>query len=204
MKEMFLITPSVEEMEKIREALRRIAPDQQTKILRKAQRETAKQARERLAERAKESYTVKNVGFKKEMAIRQRGGSSAPAAIIYSSGHPLPLIQFKTSRRAGVAKAQVVKSGHLKTLRRSFINNIAEKDSVRRRDTAKGKKGSLIKHFGVAERQGKARLHIEEKYSNSVPVMLGSGKHVYGIVEPLIGSDLQKNLERFVSQALGS
>jgi len=33
--------------------------------------------------------------------------------------------------------------------------------------------------------------------------MIGSEKHVYGMVEPYIAEDLQKNLRRFVDEALG-
>lgn len=186
MKELFLIGVDTNE---VKQVLSRAESYQQMKLLKKALKKTAEQARTRLAEQAQDSYTVKNVGFKKEMRIRQRGGFSSPAAVIESSGQPLELIRYKTSRRNRVVKAQVVKPGRLKPLTNSFKNNVA--------------KGDTKKHLAIAERQGKARLPIKTKFSNSVPAMLGSSKHVYGIVEPLIGSDLQKNLERFIDQALG-
>ncbi|MDM8298067.1 hypothetical protein QUW58_23000 [Enterocloster aldenensis] len=186
MKEMFLIGVNTDE---VKQKLSRAAPDQQMKLLKKALKKTAEQARIRLAEQAQDSYTVKNVGFKKEMRIRQRGGFSSPAAIIESSGQPLELIRYKTSWRRRTAKVQVVKPGRLKPLTNSFKNNVAKEGSKR--------------HLAIAERVGKERLPIKTKFSSSIPVMLGSSKHVYGIVEPHIGSDLQKNLERFIDQSLG-
>ncbi len=182
-------------------------PQMQNQALRKAVAATAKQARERLASRAQESYTVKNAGFKKAMRIRTSSGR-APASTIRSEGEPLPLNRFKISRgkKAGV-KAQVVKPGSLKRLERggikAFVNNIAAKNQVRRKDTKKGKAGTAVRHFAVAQREGKERLEIKEKFSNSIPVMLGSSERVYGNVQPYIAADLQENLRKFVDEALG-
>lgn len=179
----------------------------QNQALRKAVAATAKQARERLASRAQESYTVKNAGFKKAMRIRTSSGRT-PASTIRSEGEPLPLNRFKISRgkKAGV-KAQVVKPGSLKRLERggikSFVNNIAAKNQVRRKDTQKGKAGTAVRHFAVAQRKGRERLKINEKFSNSIPVMLGSSERVYGSVQPYIAADLQENLRKFVDEALG-
>lgn len=44
---------------------------------------------------------------------------------------------------------------------------------------------------------------INEKFSNSIPVMLGSEKRVYGLVEPYIAGDLQDNLRKIVDAAIG-
>lgn len=176
------------------------------KALKKAVKETAKQARERLAKQAQKSYTVKNAGFNKNMKIRIVSGSH-PAAIIRSDGEPLPLKEFKTSKAGKTTRAQVLKHGTLKPLERggikAFINNIADKNQVRKRDTKKGKTGSSVRHIAVAQRSGKDRLEINEKFSNSIPVMIGSQEHVYGVVEPNIGEDLQNYLHNFVKQALG-
>ena len=182
-------------------------PQMQNRALRKAVAATAKQARERLASRAQESYTVKNAGFKKAMRIRTSSGRT-PASTIRSEGEPLPLNRFKISRgkKAGV-KAQVVKPGSLKRLERggikSFVNNIAAKNQVRRKDTQKGKAGTAVRHFAVAQRKGRERLKINEKFSNSIPVMLGGSERVYGSVQPYIAADLQENLRKFVDEALG-
>ena len=60
-----------------------------------------------------------------------------------------------------------------------------------------------MRHVAVAQRQGRKRLEIHEKFSNSIPAMLGSEEHVYGIVEPEIGVNLQDNLRKFIDQAMG-
>ena len=100
-----------------------------------------------------------------------------------------------------------MKQGKLKELERggikAFINNIAHKGQTRGKDTKKGTAGSAVRHIAVAQRKGKERLKINEKYSSSVPAMLGSQKHVYGLVEPYIAGDLQMNLRKFVDQTLG-
>ena len=136
--------------EQVRRLLSRLEDAQlQNQALKKAVAATAKQARESLASKAQESYTVKNAGFKKAMRIRTSSGQ-APASIIRSEGEPLPLNRFKVSRgrKAGV-KAQVVKPGSLKRLERggikAFVNNIAARGQVRRKDTKKGKAGSAVR-----------------------------------------------------------
>lgn len=196
------------DLDAVKEMLNKLEPQQQDKALKKALRMTAEQARQRLADKAQESYTVKDVGFKKEMKIRtsSAGGYSAT---IRSEGSPLPLIRFKYSKGKRETKVQVVKPGTLKPLRlergniNAFVNNIAAKDQVRKKTTKKGAKGSAVRHYAIAQRQGKARLHIEEKYGNSIPMMIGSSKRVYGIVQPQIGADLAENLRKFIDEALG-
>ena len=178
----------------------------QNQVLKKAVSATTKQARERLASRAQIAYTVKNAGFKKAMRIRTRSGK-VPASVIHSEGEPLPLNRFKISKgkKTGV-KAQVLKNGRLKKLEKggikSFVNNIAAKGQIRRKDTRKGKAGSAVRHIAVAQREGKERLEIHEKFSNSIPIMLGSSEHVYGVIQPYIAVDLQANLEKFVDEAM--
>lgn len=176
------------------------------KALKKAVKETAKQARERLAKQAQKSYTVKNAGFKKSMQIRMISGNY-PMAIIRAEGEPLPLKEFKVSKSGKTIRAQVLKHGSMKELERgrikAFINNIADKGQVRKKKTSKGEAGSRVKHIAVAQRKGKNRLTINEKFSNSIPVMIGSQKQVYGVTEPYIAEDLRRNLSIFVEQALG-
>lgn len=193
-------------LDEVKEALYKLEPRQQNQALKKALRETAKQARETLAKQAQASYTVKNVGFKKAMTIRMISGS-VPAARLHAGGEPLPLKNFKVSAGARTTKAQVLKRGRLKELKRggikAFVNNIAKKGQTRKKDSKKGAAGSQVRHVAVAQRQGKERLGINEKFSNSIPAMLGSEEHVYGIVEPEIGANLQDNLRKFIDQAMG-
>ena len=185
--------------EQVRRLLSRLEDAQlQNQALKKAVAATAKQARESLASKAQESYTVKNAGFKKAMRIRTSSGQ-APASIIRSEGEPLPLNRFKVSRGRKAGSLKRLERGGIK----AFVNNIAARGQVRRKDTKKGKAGSAVRHIAVAQRAGKERLEINEKFSNSIPVMLGSSERVYGIVQPHIAVDLQENLRRFVDEALG-
>ena len=81
------------------------------------------------------------------------------------------------------------------------LKQTAEK--ARKKDTEKGKAGTAVRHIAVAQRKGEKRLVINEKFSNSIPVMLGSEKRVYGLVEPYIAGDLQDNLRKIVDAAIG-
>lgn len=187
-----------------RKILQGLEPNIQNQVLHRALRKTAEQARERLARKAQDSYTIKDAGFNKAMRIRR----VKHLAKITAEGAPLPLERFRYSE-GNVVKAQVVKQGRLKALIsqktgiKAFVNNISARNYKRSRDTKKGKAGSLIKHFAIVQREGKKRLGIEEKYSSSIPVMLGSEKRVYGPAAPYIASDLQTNLQYFVDKALG-
>lgn len=200
-----LILVSVD-TEAVRSVLRGLDPKKQNTVLKKALKQTSEQARNRLAEKAQGSYTVKNAGFKKAMRIRVSGTS----ARILSEGEPLSLEKFRHRRtsKSGV-KVQVVKSGGLKPIisqrngAKAFLNNIAKKGQTRKKTTRKGTAGSAVRHIAIAQRRSSARLTINEKFSNSIPAMIGSEKHVYGMVEPYIAEDLQENLRRFVDEALG-
>ena len=192
----------------VKDLFNKLEPKKQNWALKKAQNEAAKEARKELARRAEEIYTVKNAGFNREMKIRTRSGKF-PAAVIYSSGEPLPLRRFKYSKGKKVTKVQVLKQGGMKTLAypgsgiKGFVNNIARKGQVRKRKTSKGNEGTTVRHLAVAQRTGRERLEIREKFSNSIPIMLGSPKYVYGVVEPHIGNTLTEYLEKFIRQALG-
>ena len=192
-------------LDEVKDALYKLEPRQQNQALKKALRETAKQAREKLVKQAQASYTVKNAGFKKAMTIRMVSGS-VPAAKLHAEGEPLPLRSFKVSARGRTTRAQVLKRGRLKELKRggikAFVNNIARKGQTRKKSSRKGAAGSQVRHVAVAQRQGRKRLEIHEKFSNSIPAMLGSEEHVYGIVEPEIGTNLQDNLLKFIVQTL--
>lgn len=194
------------DLKELKKALYKLEPEQQNIGLKRALKETAKQAREQLAKQAQGSYTIQNAGFKKAMRISMVSGT-VPAARIRATGEPLPLRNFKVSADGRTTKAQVLKRGRLKVLKRggimAFVNNIANKNQVRKRDTKKGKAGSRVRHIAIAQRKGKERLEINEKFSNSIPMMLGSEKQVFSVVEPDIGVNLQDNLRKFIDQALG-
>lgn len=176
------------------------------KVLRNAVNQTAKQARRGLAEEAQRTYTVKKVGFNKEMRIR-RASTGSPEAVITAEGSPLPLKDFYFSRSGGQIRVKVLRAGSLEPLEkggiRAFVNNIAKKGQTRKRDTRKGRKGSAVRHIAIAQREGRERLHIHERFSNSIPMMIGNEDRVYGVMEPRIQDMLQANIDREIEKVLG-
>lgn len=180
-------------------------------VVKKAVNDTAKAAKKELALTAKATYTVKKANFTGEMKIKS-ATTGKREAVIEASGEPLPLIRFKVSAGKKTTKVQVLKVGTLKELKskknkrgpegiKAFVNNIARKGQIRSRDTKKGKAGTAVIHKAVAQREGKERLGINEKYSNSIPMMLGS-KRVFGEKKEDIAKILRKNLEKHIAIVL--
>lgn len=176
------------------------------KVLKNAINQTAKQARKDLATEAQKTYTVKAGGFNKAMKLKG-ATTSRLEATIKATGEPLPLKSFRISKAGGQIRAQVLKSGGLKPLERNgikaFVNNVAKKDQERKKDTEKGRKGSKVTHIAVAQRLGDKRLKIKTLWSNSIPVMIGNEKRVYGTVKPHIKDNLKKNVNAQVRKVLG-
>lgn len=176
------------------------------KVLKNALNQTAKQARKDLATEAQKTYTIKNGGFNRAMKLKPASSGNLEA-VITAKGAPLPLKNFRFSKAGGQVRVQVLKSGGLKPLIKgnikAFVNNIARKGQKRKKDTKKGKAGTDVKHNAIAQRLTEKRLGIKEKYSNSVPVMIGNEKRVYGIVRPDIQKNLQENIEKQVQKVLG-
>ncbi len=180
--------------------------NQAPSVLKNAINQTAKQARKDLASEAQKKYTIKNAGFNRAMRLKAASVSNMEA-VITASGAPIPLKNFRVSKAGGRVRAQVLKSGGLKELevggRKAFVNNIARKGQTRKRDTAKGGKGTQVKHMSVAQRLTEKRLHIKELYSNSIPIMIGNEDRVYGVVKPNIQDNLQRNIEYQIRKVLG-
>lgn len=175
------------------------------KALKNAINQTAKQARKDLASEAQKTYVVKTGGFNKAMKIKNASAGSLEATI-KATGAPLPLKDFRISKAGGQVKAQVLKSGSLKPLVKgnikAFVNNIARRGQTRKRDTSKGAKGTNVRHLAVAQRLAGDRLPIKTFYGNSIPVMIGNEKRVYGVVRPSIEEHLQENVDKQVRKIL--
>lgn len=173
-------------------------------VLKKAVNETAKQTKKKLNKKAKETYTVKKANFNDVMQI-EAATVGKLIAVISARGEPLPLSRFKVSKGKKTTKVQILKEGSLKELKKgdikAFVNNIANKNQVRKRDTSKGQKGSKVIHTAVAQRAGKERLGINEKYSNSLPAMLGSAR-TFGELEPDVADLLKKNIDKHINALL--
>lgn len=158
-------------------------------VMKDALNKTAKQARTDLRRKAQETYTVKAGKFNKAMTIKNATAGNL-TAIIETSGSPLKIIDYQVKmNKAGEVKARILKTGGLKLLQKGGIKAFK----------AEMKNG----HKGIFQRKGSERLPIKELYSNSIPVMIGNEKRVYGIVEPKIRDHLKKNIEGQISRVLG-
>ncbi len=157
------------------------------KVLVKSINDTATWARREFAQEAKKTYTIKSGGFNRSMKIKKANYSSLEA-IISSEGAPIELKQFKYSAGKKTTKAQVITSGGLKELQRNGIKAFVA-------TFASG-------HTTIAQRRGSERLPIKVLFSNSIPMMLGNEKRVYGIVEPKIQEKLDEYISKHIKKVL--
>lgn len=173
------------------------------RALKNALNATAKDARKDLANKARETYTVKIGGFNSQMKI-ERASTGNLVAIIRSQGAPLELKKFSVQggRRGSAMTTQINKKHGRKSWGgNAFVNNIARNGQTRKRGTAKGAAGSAVSHVAAAVRHG-SRLPIKKLFSVSVPQMIGNEKDVYGVVKPHIQENLQKNIDAQVAKIL--
>lgn len=170
----------------------------------KAINKTARETKRLLALGAERKYTFRNPNFAKEMRS-QSATLSRIQATIKATGEPRVLTDFKIVKDEDTIKAQVLKEGSPKELKKTdgdikaFINNIANKNQIRSRDTKKGKAGTRVIHVGVAQRKGKERLTINELYGNSVPKML---EKTFDEKKTLIVEKLKGNLDKHIESIM--
>lgn len=158
-------------------------------VISRALNKTATTARVDLARRAQEAYTIKSGGFKKEMTI-QKANRGNLVAVIHSSGRPITSIRFKYSKNAQgkggrAARLNVVKGNGLKPLDKGGI------------------KAFIGPNGHIFQREGAARKPIKRISSNSIPKMIGSERHVYGIERPHINQNLNKYMEQQIALIVG-
>ena len=160
--------------------------DQAPKVLARAINDTAKQARKKLVDKAQETYVVKTGRFNKAMTIKT-ANQNRLAATITTKGAPMELHDFKvspsgrpsSSNLPDTVKGKVVAANSLKSLQKGNIKAFITA-------FASG-------HITVAQRTGPSRLPIKTLMSVSIPQMIGSEAHVYGILQPEIAETLQRN-----------
>lgn len=153
--------------------------------------DTARQARRDLATKAQQAYAVKVGGFTKYIRLTAASSGSLEAWLRVN-GSNLPLTQKYFSVRGGKGpkggplQTLVKRSSGVHTWGPGAFNNVL------------GGSG----HKGAAERKQPTRLPIHAVYTTSIPAMVGNEKEVYGIVEPNIMTNLQKNVERHIARIL--
>lgn len=202
---------NLEQVERKLGAFKQKAP----KVLKLAVNDTARKARSRLAKEAQKKYAIKGVALNKYMHIKF-GSNSNPAATIYVKSKTIPLYKFK--RRSGTLGSGRYFNPTLKRYQIGKGGRGAQgqqlKDSSLRAfelDDGGGKRKAFIAsmgsgHTGIFQRRaGKKRgdkKEVKELMGSSIPVMIGSEKRVYGVVEPHIKSDLKEAVNRHVSRAI--
>lgn len=174
------------EVERVREVEKRLgdAADKAPKVIAVALNRTARKAVRILAKQAQSKYTIKTTGFVKDMHVKTANYSNLTATI-ESEGETHVLTHFKYSAPQSGAKAQVLKEGGLKALNKGGIKAFQGKNGL------------------IWQRKGEARQPVKVLHSNSVPKMIESKKHVYGLKQDEIGSILEKNINQQIARILG-
>lgn len=191
------LTESVE-FDKISKRLASI-PKDAPKILATALNQTARDAQKLLLKEAKDKYTIKPKYFNKgSQGLQIRKATTRTlSAMLDSKGAPINIYNFKIRATETSTRASVKKGGGMKNLlignRWAFVQTM--------------KSG----HTGVFQRErerdnpgdskiGRHGLGIHEKFSLSVPQMIGNEEEVYGKLEPEIGEILQKHVEEQIQK----
>lgn len=192
--------------------LRELAGNKARTYIARALNKTATTARQKLANKARDAYTVKSRGFKSDMQIK-RATAGDLEAIIRSHGDTLAIPQFKyTFSRPSPAKVDIVKSGLkpiIKYGNKAFLGqgrlSGGKHVFVRTGKAAKRYKGMSRSDYKA--RTGRSvsasREGLEKIKGKSVPYMLGSEPRVWGPTRPQIESDLKKYMNQQIKALLG-
>lgn len=183
-------------------------------VLKNAANSTARKARKLLAAEAQKTYAVKNPGFNEAMKIAKQASVSDPTAIIRTKGRPLALAGFKTSpatprngaNRPDTYKAKVMTQHSLKPLQKgktkAFIVKFASghRAVVERTNKMMAYRNKRGKNRGKQTRQA-----LVEKFSPSIPKMIGNEKQVYGAkkdeIYNILQSEIQKQIQKTIAKA---
>lgn len=182
------------------------------KVLKLAVNDTAKKARSRLAKEAQKNYAVQVQGFNRVMNIRLASNAN-PVAVISSKGKTIPAYKFKKrGNTMGGERYYNPTTHHTQTGKGGRAAMVQQLKQSSPKSIQKGKLKAFVAtmpksgHTGIFQRrEGYARgekREIQEIMGSSIPVMIGSEKHVYGIVKPYIQSDLKEAVNRHVSRAI--
>ncbi len=178
--------------------------------IRDAVNKTAEKARTRLDDKIRETYVVKIQGLKKKMEITKATNKTLTAHIT-ADGYKIPLYKFKMrSNKAGTggraAFAMKKKNSrlgeliHPKTGAKAFVATVR---AFAGRDNEGNVKYSESKKItGIFQRPGKkGKRSIRLLYGDSIPEMI-ENIDVYGVVEPHIKEDLEKELDNQIKRRL--
>ena len=190
------------------EKLNELAGSKARTHIARALNKTATTARVKLANKARESYTVKSRGFKGDMQIKKASAGNT-VAIIRSQGSPLSMKEFKYSfSRPNPVRADIVQTGFKNVVKygnKAFrgTGRLGGNVYVRTGKPAKRYKGIGLERYKKAGKSiPKSREALEKLFSKSVPYMLGSHR-VWMPSSLEIQSALKRYMEQQIKQLLG-
>lgn len=154
-------------------------------VMARALNRTAIHSRKLLSDKARETYDVKAGGFKSDLKIKNATAGNLEA-VLHTEGRALKLSKFGVRKGKEAVRARVLKSSGYKPL---YKNGIKAFWTI-------GKSPLVV-------RQGKDRYPLKVLFSKTVPDMIGDEWRVYGVIEPTMQQELQKNMRQQISRILG-
>lgn len=167
-------------------------------VLAKALNQTAKEARKKLQNKAKETYVVKAGKFNKAMKIKNANAGRLEATL-KARGKKMALSDFKINPKGPTSQKGGNRSpvGFGKNLKSGAMKNLSKGDKLKSFVVAfSSGHVAIVRRTGQRTSSGKEGL--KEFKSLSVPQMIGSERRVYGIVRP----DIEDSLRKYVNQQI--
>lgn len=167
-------------------------------VLKLAINETANKTRTLMAKEAQKAYIMKLGSAKKYMKIK-KAAANKPVAVISSKGSPTLVNDHKISpakmqtgeSRPSILKGKVLREGSMRPLERNGIKAFLTKFT-----------NSGLHKVGVVERVGEERYPIKPLYSPAISQMLGSETNVLNVIQPEVGSILQREITRQIDRRI--
>ncbi len=167
-------------------------------VLKLAINETANKTRTLMAKEAQKAYIMKLGSAKKYMKIK-KATANMPVAVISSKGSPTLVNDHKISpskmqtgaNRPSILKAKVLRKSKMQSLQRDGIKAFLTKFT-----------NFGLHKVGVVERVGKDRYPIKPLYSPAISQMLGSERNVLNVIQPEVGSILQREITRQIDRRI--
>lgn len=180
------------------------------KVLTKALNASTKTAREALAKRAGDVYTVKRSILKKSMSMKKARGHDLSAAVIVQGGVQEMRAFKTTSPRAGV-KAKIRQDSSLKLIQsklgnhaRAFVATFSSGHTaiVQRQVGETYTQPSYIARRKRLYGDNVDMTRIKKLLSISAPKMVGDERRVFGELRPVIYESVLSNIGKYLGQEL--
>lgn len=177
--------------------------DEMPSVVKKAVNTTARQARRKLADKAKETYALKLSGFNQSMTIKNATVGRLEAGIV-TKGETLELGKFRAplkvysgtnKNRPPFIKAKVLNESSLKALvtseTKAFVTRFKS-----------GHVAIVQRVPGKKMESNEKKTFIKKLLSPSIPKMIGNEEKVYGVIEPEIRELIKENVQKELIKTL--